>query len=322
MLIREDNCNIKDCETALLLALGWVFENLHEFSVPTFEANTFDKDDFVKIKPISELSLTLSILKRNKIIIPVVDPMLEWIWQQTNDGKLLLRLLLARNDFLPGSALYSPLYQMDYKSEVLDSLLEMFSKSTLPVSLPLQPWAQLALNYNLRKLGQVVSPFDRSRLYISNLPEPWVVSNEVAYAITHEVFYLTDFGFNGIDCERTSEYLNIWLPYWFKKFLLEKDCDLVGEFAMVWCCIYSSQKKEEEIPNPIYSILKYQNTDGSIDGPKGAGQFLQSEGNSKERKDFLAKYHTTLVYIMALAMTLNDSRQNPLNKQSLLSAKH
>ena len=79
---------------------------------------------------------------------------------------------------------------MGFQSNILHSALEMLSKSDMARVLPLQPWSRLGLDYNLCKLGLL------RRSDINECPKAWVVSGDPAYAITHEVFHLSDFGFS------------------------------------------------------------------------------------------------------------------------------
>jgi hypothetical protein len=295
-----------NCKEKLLLAISWIFENLQEFYIHNNKISNFNKQDLAKIKPLSELVMTTWLLKRCKIDLQILDKILEWSWKVTDYGDLLNALLLARNDFLPSCAMYSYFHQLGFKSKTLYKTIKRLSEMDATYALPLQPWAMLAMKYNLWKLNLL--PYNRVsglNLYIELLPEPWIISNEIGYAITHEVFYLTDFGFKKIANTQLADYLKIWSPYWANKFSEEKDFDLVSEFSMVWNCLNS----KGEMPwydNPLIRVLEFQNEDGSIEGPDGAGSFLFSNTDSKHRRLFLKRYHTTLVFIMANALSLKS----------------
>lgn len=303
----------QDIKKGLLLALGWVHEHLSEFSIDITEKSQFSKDDLARIKPLSELGLTVWLLKRCGIQLGVLDKILQWQWQQSDQGKLLTRLLLARNDFLPACAFYAPLYQTGYYSKSLHEVLALLANYDMATVLPLQPWSRLALEYNLWKLDLKASnAILTDGLYVTSCPEPWVISSEIAYAITHEVFYLTDFGFRALPDSRTLNYLQTWTHYWAQIFHMESDFDVTGELAMVCSCIEAGDGKREE--KPIHWLIKHQNEDGSVYGPEGAGSFLYLEGDSRERRDFLACYHTTLVFLMATALELRS-----INKKQLVA---
>ena len=296
---------VPSLQRSLLLSLGWVTQNLQEFSVGHKRPRAFTKNEAARIKPISELALTVCVLKRCGVGVPVLSRLIQWMWRECDGGQLPARLLLARNDFLPCCSFYASMYELGMSSEALHSILMFLAKTDMATVLPLQPWAHLALSYSLWKLGLAPrSSLARSDLYVAARPEPWVVSGEVAYAITHEVFYLSDFGFQDIRDKKILSYLRTWVPYWSTIFAQENDCDLVGELAMVAGCIGNVDPAPYE--SFLAHLLAHQLADGSIPGPKGAGAFLQNDGDSPSRRRFLGSYHTTLVSMMAMAMALRD----------------
>jgi hypothetical protein len=291
----------------MLAGLLWTAEYLDEFSLNNrFDLSAADlKDQIPQLKPISELALTIWLLRRSGVRHEFLDEVPRWIWEQIDSGKMLTKLLLARNDFLPCCSLFGPLYQLGYRSQPLEKTLNLLSRSDMAKVFPLAPWAALAIDYNLSILGcKALSP-DIGSLYVGALPEPWVVSSEIAYAITHEVFYLTDFGSRRIDDDYVVEYLEYWLPYWGSIFLREKNYDLAGELAMSSCCIsHANALVSEQLLN---SVLAVQDVTGYVPGPIGAGTILHQQGDTTRRRKFLANYHTTLVALMACALVLRSS---------------
>jgi hypothetical protein len=290
---------------ALLLGLSWVGEHVPEFAVDRVPSNPspFAKENVSRLKPASELGLTLLVLARCGVALPFLDDLAQWLWRECDRGRLLLHLLLARNDFLPGCALYAPLRRLGFRADALDRVLSMLAGADMTPVLPLQPWSRLALQYNLWQLGLRGDPRGDTRdLYVCSRPEPWVVSSEIAYAVTHEVFYLSDFGNEPLSDARLRRYLRTWVPYWAKIFIAQRDYDVTAELAMVWSCVTRSTAAASS--SPLLAILDHQQDDGSLAGPEGAGGFLRSPGDTDERKRFLANYHTTLVLVMAAAMTL------------------
>jgi Domain of unknown function (DUF6895) len=296
-------------QRALLLGMAWVSSRLAQFSIERTRSESFSKNDVARIKPISELALTLWVLKRCGIGIPVLERIASWVWQECDHGRVLIRLLLARNDFLPCCTLYASLCRLGFRSDVLHTVIMMIARSDMAKVLPLQPWAHFALRYNLWQLGLSRRPgLAGSGLYVEARPEPWVVSGEIAYAITHEIFYLTDFGFRLFRNECIRSYLRTWIPYWARIFSNERDYDLTGELAMAWTCVGETPSLSNE--HPISSVLSRQRRDGSVPGPKNAGSFLRMDGDSSRRREFLRSYHTTLVALMASAMALRDIQRS------------
>ncbi|WP_271253409.1 DUF6895 family protein [Pseudanabaena sp. Chao 1811] len=296
---------------SLLLGLAWVSSQLQEFSINRGRQVVSSEQDITRIKPISELALTVWLLKRCGVQLPILDEIAKWMWQECDHGQYLTHLLLARNDFLPCCAFYASLYKLGYRSKRLHAVLKMLSQSDMAKVLPLQPWSHLALYYNLWQLGLSKRPTTwRASLYVEACPEPWVVSAEVAYAITHEVFYLSDFGFRPLRSQRIISYLRIWIPYWTNVFISDCNNDVAGELAMIWSCVGSGFCSSFE--HPLVAVLENQCEDGSVTGPDGAGTFLYTDKDSPQRRKFLACYHTTLVIMMAAAMAL---RINSISKQ-------
>lgn len=289
----------------LLLGMAWLNENLQHFAVRTVTSQRFDKHHVAQLKPLTELALTVWMLKRCGLELPVLDATASWIWQQCEHGRKLVALLLARHDFLPCCALYASLRQLGFRDPALDRVLRLLARADIEAALPLQPWSRLAMRYNLWQLGLTKWPGQEGGLYIATRPEPWVVSGEVAYAITHEVFYLTDFGARELEDVCVTDYLRAWLPYWTRAFVDANDNDLAAELAMVAACLQASH--DPASTQGLHSALAVQREDGAVPGPDGAGSFLFAEGDTAAHRDFLGCYHTTLVTLMAAAMTLRNS---------------
>lgn len=296
----------------MLLGLAWMESWLAEFMLvdERRDIQTFDKRDIARLKPLSELALCLAVIDRCGVKIPFVRRTAEWAWARCGHGEHLLRLLLARNDFLPGCSLYASLSHFGFRSTALDAAVLTLSRTRMAERLPLQPWSKLALAYNLWQLGIADAPAQDDRsLYIDARPEPWIIPGEIAYAITHEVFFLTDFGFRPIASDALREYLSFWIPYWSGIFVAERDWDISGEWAMCWSCLRRPfEGKHERI---LASVLEAQAPDGHVAGPEGAGGILFAPGDSPSRRHFLARYHTTLVAVMAAGMALRAEKNDP-----------
>jgi hypothetical protein len=288
---------------SMLLGLGWTADHVREFAIGEPSNTSFSKQNVARLKPISELALTVSLLRRCGLELPVLDTIAKWIWRECDNGLELTRLLLARSDFLPCCALYSSMHQMGFSSPNLDAVVGLLAKSDMAGVLPLQPWSRLALQYNLWKLR--ITPWEDIRiddLYVLRRPEPWIMSGELAYAITHEIMYLTDFGFRELGHPDVELYVSTWIPYWTRIFAEIGDDDVTGELAMISGCL--ARPRDEFFSLPLATVIAHQQRDGSVIGPPGAGAFLFAQSDSDERRMFLGRYHTTLVMVMAAAMAL------------------
>lgn len=129
------------------------------------------------------------------------------------------------------------------------------------------------------------------------------MSDDVAYAVTHDVFYLTDFGqrTDGIGDEETG-YLRRWLPVWVRLFSRAPNLDVVAEWLMVDACLAGPPRLDL-----FAELIAGQREDGLIPSPVGAGAaLLEHERTTGDaRTEFLSNYHTCIVGLLAGALALS-----------------
>lgn len=92
-----------------------------------------------------------------------------------------------------------------------------------------------------------------------------------AYAVTHEVFYLTDFGKKTDTIPGdVAAYISLWIPVWIEIFGEQGNFDLAGELllSLLYLRCY------DEIGPGVSAMLDAQSADGSTPGPIGAGRAL------------------------------------------------
>jgi hypothetical protein len=132
---------------------------------------------------------------------------------------------------------------------------------------------------------------------------PWMVNLELAYTITHEVFYVTDFGFKPYRLDpNIRAYIQTWLPSWLKIYAEKADFDLTAELIMTDACI-----EGQGFDDYVALLVRSQHNMGYMPGPPMTGATLKSDFDLPERVVFLENYHSTLVTIMALIMHRNIS---------------
>jgi hypothetical protein len=252
---------------------------------------------FKLLKPYSELVLILSILKRNECTIPGIQNLLDICWEISAKGNYIWQLLLARPDILELAGICVSFKRSGFNiNRLRDTLAIMLMHSNewaghLPI------WRRLAILHSLDALD--IKRFPTSPLvgsFLYDKPPPWVISDELMYAFTHEVFYFTDFGRNKKCFANDIEmYLSFSLPIWIDTYIERKNLDLLAE--LIVCAKYL------DIPISDYAItflIKHQAEDGSFPGPIGAGQDLPFEG--KSGRYFASRYHTTLVTLLVLSI--------------------
>ncbi|MGJ0223581.1 DUF6895 family protein, partial [Streptococcus pyogenes] len=162
-------------------------------------------------------------------------------------------------------------------------------------------WRRLDLQRAFESLGvQPFPPQAAKSCWFFNRPEPWIMSDDIGYALTHDIFYLTDFGRDVTQLpSECIRYLEDWLPSWLGIFLKRPNWDLVAELLMVGSCLRSEASTEY-----YEALLSAAEDDGLVPSPPGSGAQLIAleEDVEPRRRRFLSNYHTCLVSCMALGM--------------------
>jgi hypothetical protein len=133
--------------------------------------------------------------------------------------------------------------------------------------------------------------------WVAARPEPWMMTDDIAYAVTHEIFYISDFG-------RVPErlppsvrsYVATWLPAWLEIYAAQSNWDLFAEFVMVGASLRQSQ------PVALCLLMEQLTPDGHVPGPRDGAANLIRSNDPGPRIRFLRNYHTTLVAMMAFAL--------------------
>lgn len=283
-------------DEALNKSIGWIEDNIFHFKL---NDNRYTDDLQITLKPFGELVLTLTLLKKHGINDKRIDNLLIWAWEELQNGKILMDLLIARNDLIVLTCIYVDFYHIGYKSEKLEFLIKYLSTINPTSHIENPYWRRLDIDYTLSKLGLKTFPKKPlKKSWLGKSLPPWMINNDLAYAITHEVFYVTDFGQlpNRIENE-IRLYIEKWIFSWIEVFKLENNYDLVIEFAIVCICL------NIELPVTLYDeVYHTQKNDGRFTGPKNAGANWLKPNDPKERIDFVSDYHTTLVGCIFLAM--------------------
>lgn len=277
--------------------LAWISCNRDQFS--HLRGNT-PEDQLKLLKPIGELVLCCDIMIRTRVFEDDAKYLIIWAWNELEQGEFLLKALISRPSLVMISSLYSTFYRNGFVNNRLHSLVNYYGASCFAKSMQYPYWRRLDLELALFTVGVVDSFNPKEELTWSfHQPEPWMIDNDSAYALTHEVFYLTDFGFNDANLSKnTIAYILEWIPTWLKIFLMDSNLDIYSELLMVSACIGELGCYKEGIT----VLSKEINSSGCVRGPEGGGKNLVGENESLERIFFLKNYHTTLVAMMALCL--------------------
>jgi hypothetical protein len=280
--------------TALQRGLNWLTENRDEFK---FTHGKTGVDQVLLLKPFSEFVLSLCILNR---LGQDVLKHIQWSWDQLHKGDYLVDLLVARPDLADLAGLYANYYECGFQSDRLLRLISHIRQLKSTNAKESSLWSRIALEYNYQRLG--LTTLDNNLMnqsWIESNPEPWTISDSTAYAVTHEVFYMTDFGSKpDALSENVRAILDLWLPAWVRCFIDEGNWDIVSELLMVAACMGSNSWTNA----PLTRLIEIQSAAGAFPAPVGAGRPLIDSKSSSQRQHFLSTYHTTLVGLMTLAI--------------------
>ncbi|MBB5696464.1 hypothetical protein FHS87_004535 [Roseomonas pecuniae] len=248
----------------------------------------------VAFKPIGELVLVSEKMlrtERDELWLKL----LEWAWSEFERGDMILRVLTARPDLVVLSTIYASFARSGYTDNRLAGWLSYLEKTTSCSALEFPRWRKLDVEHAFASLNAVMLPKDcLNGTWFAAMPEPWLMTDDLAYATTHAVFYATDFGrYSDALPRRLHEYLGLWLPIWLQLSLEKENFDLYAEWLMVAAysghyAIYDEHSTQ---------LLAHQRGDGAFPGPHDCEKDPES---SSRISDFLTNYHTTLVSLLAL----------------------
>jgi hypothetical protein len=151
----------------------------------------------------------------------------------------------------------------------------------------------------------IMSLFERSLL--ASKPDLLGLKDPDYYAITHAVFFVTDFG-------RSPENLPQDVKAYFLReankimfsFASRNHWDLLGE--MLLCHAYLKTIDTPEFATYLQLLLAVQNADGSFTSDVEAKK--PGDGSDKQWADHVEKYHTTLIFLL-LSAALTTSTHAP-----------
>jgi hypothetical protein len=288
-------------ETALKKSLKWISDNLEYFN-PLSKIN--DMDIINVNKPYVELHLMLWIAYRNKDFISEENlHVIEKI------GKFAQNILLSpsyyeqilikpENIRINGATM---MFYLNYNSnKILEDILKRVYPIAIKISPELTPFRKMDLEFSLQLVDKIL---DRNEVKnMSSLAENTILGTDIdlvnyiiddEYALTHSIFYLTDFGEKSISHKKRDIIEHSILTLCVKNMLVG-DMDLLGEYIIN---ILNLNIETNICKIAFMELLNSQNKDGYFPGPERGGKH-KVKNNSKNL--FRINYHTTLVAIMAI----------------------
>lgn len=199
-------------------ALGWLGRARSGFALP--QGVTAAQIDSPALKSVAELGLAMSLVEREAIAgaedAQAARLLADFAWAQLEGGELLYRWQLHDPASSVPMEVYAPFVRAGYRHEPLEGLCAHLVGLRAARVRELLPNRQLAVVAAARQLG-LPDPVDPlvllERTWLGGQPEPWMLDPAAAYALTHTVFHLTDWGADpGGLPDPLQEHLHLWLP--------------------------------------------------------------------------------------------------------------
>lgn len=199
--------------------------------------------------------------------------------------------------------------------ERFDLLLNQAIRGRMATVIERIPYRMLDLYHTLSAAGLPIDMEEFARVgrmtLLAHNPNTVTLNDSDGYAITHTVFYLTDFG------SRSLHGLSPFQRHAAVELLetlgmlarIRQNADLAGEVAASLASV--GAVGSGEVAQSLRYLASHQNPDGAISGPPDA---LREEalGDDPKYREWALSYHTTAV--AALAALLVRTRQNEPNE--------
>jgi hypothetical protein len=256
------------------------------------------------LKSVAELGLAMSLVDREAVAGPedaqAARQLAEFAWGQLEGGALLYRRQLGDPASSFPMEMYASFVRAGYRHRPLEALCAHLVGLRAARVRELAPHDQLAVVVAARQLG-LPAPVDPlvlvERTWLGGQPEPWMLDAAAAYALTHTVFHLTDFGADPCGLpQELQKYLHLWLPVWVEVVTETKAWDLLAELLIVDACLTAPQT----YPQAWEYLALGQYPDGML--PQSIPQALRDP-----EKEFRIHYHPTLVAVIAGTLAVSRS---------------
>lgn len=236
-----------------------------------------------------------------------LDEIINFGWQQLQEGELFYRILIERPDMLVFSGLYATFREQGYKHKKLEQELIKLHQTPGYFHIEMAAWRRLDLLAGYRALGLASEGDLREtfrQTWLHRVPSPWTITPSTAYGVTHTIFYMTDYGRQNLLDDQVCKYLRTALPMWFQYYVAEGNIDLAAEFLMCINFLGLSDPPTDSLDKFICAPTP----DGSVPGPPGGPLDLLRDETDCRRIRFLKDYHTTIVYIVAMSRFVRARR--------------
>jgi hypothetical protein len=259
-------------------------------------------------KPLGETALACSLILREGVAGPnearTARELLAFAWQQLREGDLLFERQLRYPLMTDPLEVYAHFARAGYQHPRLEELLSHLGGLRSRHAVEMMPNRRLAVANATRVAGlengqdgpdepdwQVLT----ADTWLGRTPEPWAIDWMTAYALTHTVFHVTDWGAkpDGLPADLQS-YLRTWLPVWLDIWKEIAEWDLVAELLIVDACL----DEPHFDPQVWEEVAAAQRPDGML--PRDADPVPDAPAEA-----FKTHHHTTVVAAVAGTLALS-----------------
>ncbi|RLU85854.1 hypothetical protein CTZ27_26145 [Streptomyces griseocarneus] len=288
-------------------ALSWLHAHRALGALPPGTTAEIADPDGV-YKPLGETTLAASVILRDGVAGPgqlvAAQSLMDFTWEQLRRGDMLYERQLRHTLMTDPLEMYAPFARCGYRHTDLDRLLAHRARLRSVDGVELLPNRRLAVA-NAARVAGLDQDVDWAALtratWLGATPEPWAINWITAYALTHTVFHLTDWGARprGLPAA-LAEYVRTWLPVWIDIWREVEQWDLVTELMIVG----ASLDEPYCAPGDWEAIAALQHEDG----------FVPCDGDpvsDDPQQRFKDHQHTVVVTAVAGSVALARAAREP-----------
>ncbi|MFF2655397.1 DUF6895 family protein [Streptomyces sp. NPDC058045] len=285
-------------------ALAWVEAHREDFALDTGALHGGDVNR--TWKPLGELAQVCVCVRRHTAagdpLHRAASALLEHAWRQTRDGALFEELLRLEPFATYPLEVYAAFAAEGMRHQGFERLARTLLATRCWQVTEQEPNRRLGILNSERRSG--FSPHAPSapalrRTWLGGLPEPWTFERGAGYTLTHVVFHLTDWGRTPHTVpEDVARYLDLWLWPWLDGCLEDEQWDLACELLAVAASL-------PRPPGPGLLRQAWPLLAAAQDPEGGLPEVGAGLAGRTVRRDFTTCYHSTLMVVLAAALTLH-----------------
>ncbi|MFJ9041588.1 DUF6895 family protein [Streptomyces sp. NPDC102406] len=291
-------------------ALHWLHANRHHGALSDLPDADLSADRGA-YKALGETALAASLVLRGGAAgtteLSLARELLAYCWEQAGEGSLLYERLLRYPLKTDPLETYAHFNRGGLRHEELDELLAHTATLTSTHASEHVPNRRLGVANALRVSGLDHGagapdwPTLTRATWLGHTPDPWHIDWLTAYAVTHTVYHLTDWGRlpTGVPDDLT-DYLRRWLPVWTDIWSEAGHWDLMAELMIVDMCLPGSHVD----PADWQRLAEVQHEDGMV--PRD-----DQPVDDDPAQRFDDHQHPTIVAVIAGNLALTRALENP-----------